>query len=125
MVMFAETVIVDYRLSFANQEKHTFVFILQQKMEVCHFRFYLQQTNGSFHSLLVLFSMCVCVCTVCLRFHWKWKMEAANMAPALPETVLSRHQRCRDNVNAAFNLPLQRRHQRCQYNANTDFTLPL
>jgi hypothetical protein len=122
--MFAETVIVDYRLSFADQEKHTSVFILQQKTEVCYFSFCLQQTNGSFRSLLVIFP-CVCMCTVCLRFQRKWKMEAANMAPALPETVLSRHQRCRDNVNAAFNLPLQRRHQYCQYDTNADFTLPL
>jgi hypothetical protein len=59
--MFAETVIVDYRFLFADQEKHTSVFILQQKKEVCHFSFCLQQTNGSFRSLLVHFSVCVCV----------------------------------------------------------------
>jgi hypothetical protein len=36
MVTFAETVIVDYRLSFADQGKQTSVF-----------HFHLQQTNGS------------------------------------------------------------------------------
>jgi hypothetical protein len=33
---FAETVIIDYRLSFANEEKQTSIF-----------RFHLQETNGS------------------------------------------------------------------------------
>jgi hypothetical protein len=41
---FAETAIVDYRLSFADQEKQTTVF-----------RFHLQQINGS---LPFLFSVC-------------------------------------------------------------------
>jgi hypothetical protein len=44
MGMFAETAIVDYRLSFVDQGKQTSVF---------HFRF--QQTNGG---LLFPFSVC-------------------------------------------------------------------
>jgi hypothetical protein len=41
MDTFAETAIVDYRLSFADQGKQTSVFL-----------FYLQQTNGSLPFLL-------------------------------------------------------------------------
>jgi hypothetical protein len=41
MGAFAETAIVDYRLPFADQGNQTsvFRFSLQQKMEVCRFRF--------------------------------------------------------------------------------------
>jgi hypothetical protein len=106
MGMFAETVIVDYRLSFTDQGKQTSVFSCSKKRKFVIFVFCLQQKNGSFHFLLVPFSVCVCVRTVCRRLQRKWKTEAANMAPALPETILSRHQQCRDNLNAAFKLPL-------------------
>jgi hypothetical protein len=39
MGTYAETAIVDYRLSFADQEKQTFVSICSKQIEVCRFRF--------------------------------------------------------------------------------------
>jgi hypothetical protein len=55
MDTFAETAIIDYRLLFADQGKQTSVFRLKKKKtEVCRFR--LQQTKGSCHFPLILFS---------------------------------------------------------------------
>jgi hypothetical protein len=47
MGTFAETAVVDYRLSFADQGKRTSVF-----------RYCLQQTNGGCHFTIVQFSIC-------------------------------------------------------------------
>jgi hypothetical protein len=63
MGTFAETAIS--RLLSADQEYKTsiFRFCLQQTKIVCCFRFrFSQQTNASYHFLLVPFFMCVGVC---------------------------------------------------------------
>jgi hypothetical protein len=39
MGTFAETAIVNYHLSFADQGKQTSIFLLQQQTEVCRFCF--------------------------------------------------------------------------------------
>jgi hypothetical protein len=66
MGRFAETAIVDYHLSFADQEKQTSIFHFRfsankRKFAVSIFR--LQKTNGSRRFPLVPFS----VCRRCLR----------------------------------------------------------
>jgi hypothetical protein len=62
MGMFAETVIVDYRLSFADQGKQTYIFSLHQKMEVCHFHFLFAANKWKFlFSVSSFFCVCVCV----------------------------------------------------------------
>jgi hypothetical protein len=56
---FAETAFVDYCLSFADQGIQTSVSVCNEQMEVCCFRFPLQQTNGSCRFLLVPFPLTV------------------------------------------------------------------
>jgi hypothetical protein len=56
MVMFAETAIFDYRLSFADREKQLLFSISicsKQKWKFAIYIFHLQQTNGSCHFPLV------------------------------------------------------------------------
>jgi hypothetical protein len=83
--MYAETVIVDYRLSFADQGKQTSIFSLQQNTEVCHFHFLFAAKKWKFPFSVSSFFR-VCAHTVCRCLQQKWKAEAANMAPTLPET---------------------------------------
>jgi hypothetical protein len=60
MGMFAETVIVDYRLSFADQGKQISIISLQQKTEVCHFRFLFATNKWKFlFSVSSFFHVCV------------------------------------------------------------------
>jgi hypothetical protein len=47
MGTFAATANLNYRLLFAGQGKQTSIFVCRKQMEVCHFVFRLQQTNGS------------------------------------------------------------------------------
>jgi hypothetical protein len=60
MGTFAETAIVDYRLSFADQGKQMSVFIFnwQQTNGFAVSVFCLQKTNGIFRFPLVLLSVC-------------------------------------------------------------------
>jgi hypothetical protein len=60
MGTFAETAIVDYRLSFANQGKQTSVFrflFVENKRKFAVAVFHLQQTNESCQFPLVQFSV--------------------------------------------------------------------
>jgi hypothetical protein len=55
--MFAETAIVDYRLSFADHGKQISFSANKLKFAASVLRF--QQTNRSHHFLLVPFSVCI------------------------------------------------------------------
>jgi hypothetical protein len=65
MGTFAESAIVDYRLSFADQRKQTsvkqasiFIPFAANKRKFAVSVFHLQQTNGDCHFPLVPFSVC-------------------------------------------------------------------
>jgi hypothetical protein len=60
MGTFAEIAIVDYHLSFADQEKHKYVFHfrLQQSNASLPFPFSVTAKNGSYHFPLVPFPVC-------------------------------------------------------------------
>jgi hypothetical protein len=80
MGMFAETEIIDYCLSFAEQGKQTSVFCFQQQTEVCHFRF--QQTNGCLPFLFpstngspFLFFICSKLTEVALYFEFRFCLQ--------------------------------------------------